>query len=288
MTLAAFLPIGGLLSFFLAKFSGAADCNPGIEWYWDGSWFSSDSAHFDSGDHSGSHTPSFRGSFIPSFDGTHTFKMEATTYGASYTYTPKVQFRFDGTDYAESEKTRTIQVDLKKEFRYSLYGRVCDGYLYVEVWLWVSWSGQSEHIVTNIHGQRCEISGCENTAFSRTYNCKPSPSRSPSLTVSHAPSATVSHSPSPTVSHSPSPTASREFTASQRLSVSGHLSLSNSFDATHFHSQTQPPSESSSLSASRLTIFTQFFTSGQPCFRRRGLLMRSSLFVWVLWLPPST
>jgi hypothetical protein len=192
---------------------------------------------------------------------------------------PSVEFTFDGTQYSAVKETQTIQVDLKREFRYSLFGRLDKQFWYVQVWLWVSWPETNRDVVRSTHGQICEISGCKNLDFLRAYECKPSPSPSPR--------PTSSRSESPSRSRSPTATASRAFTPSQRLLVSRPLSSSNSFHATHFHSQTHPQFPSSSLSDSVRQMGTQCFTNRGPAFRRRGFLTRTGLFVWVLWLPPS-
>jgi hypothetical protein len=180
--LSPFFPICNLLPFFLVRFGGATACAPGIEWWWRGEdpWFTLDKAYFDSAKYSGSHNPYFRGSFIPTVSDQHTFRMEAHTYDTSVGWTPKVFFVFEGTEYAETDVTRTITVDLKKDFRYSFLGRLDQGFLWVNVGLWVSSPGTSEHVVDSTEGQICPTSGCENLDFSREYDCQPSPSSSPS------------------------------------------------------------------------------------------------------------
>jgi hypothetical protein len=274
------LPIYQVLSLSFVRFGGSTDCPPGIEWYWDGEWSTLDSAFFDSESRQGSHIPWFHGSFLPSLGGLHVFKMEAHTYRWSLAYTPWVEFKFDGTQYPAQNDSRTIQVDLKKDFRYSFFGCLDDGYIYVQVWLYVSWPQTPQHVLDSTHAQICETSGCENLDFSRAYHCKPSPS----------------FSRSPTVSDSPLPTASRVFTPSQQPLFSGQLPFSNLFDATHFHSHTHPQFHShthpqfpsSSLRGFSRPIVTPLFTSGRWPRPRRGFFMRSGFFIWVLWVPPST
>jgi hypothetical protein len=276
------LPISGLLPLFLlplylVRFGCATSCPAGIEWSWEqNSWFTQDRAYFNSDHYTGQHNPFFRGSFIPSVGGSHGFKHEAQTYGSFDFGTPSVEFTFDGTLHGPGSRSVSIQVDLNRDFRYSLFGTLNKGFYYVYVWLYVSWPGTAEHILNSTHAQICQTSGCENLDFNRTYDCKPSPSQSPSPTVSHSPSPTRTRSQSPSCTRSPTATPSRGFAPSQRLLASGkalgptkEMPSSDAFNATHCFSQSES------------------FTGNWSPFHHGGLVAQGLWFMWIVWLTPA-
>jgi hypothetical protein len=131
-------------------------CAPGIEFEWKSPAVETyDRAYFDSDDYPDSHDPWMRGSFIASVSDRHQFTMAGETYGTSSWYTPKIHFRFDGVNYPTSDDSYTLTIDLTRDFRYSFFNSLGEGFLCIKIWLYVSWPGHAKAYVDKECAEIC-------------------------------------------------------------------------------------------------------------------------------------
>jgi hypothetical protein len=201
-------------------FSEQACGTKGLERGWGGSWAYWATGYVESMKLSGDHTLELRGSYIASDDGSHTFEVQAKTYGVSGDGKMRsAQFLFDGNDDKQRGTPYSRTISLTKDFRYSFRLSVTDTYYYVSLWLQVQSPSRSKHDMDGDDAETCEVSGCRDMSLLPSpYLCKPSPS--------------------PSVSPSPKFSPSVRFSASSKLSPSPKFSNSLVFSLSKTHKRT--------------------------------------------------
>jgi hypothetical protein len=183
------------------------DCQNGVEFWWGDTLIGTRNPAFGTADDTIGmldERAKLKGSFIAKATCRHTFELWSETYktsaGPSYS-----EFKFEDINRGTGEGYWWWEAHLTKDFRYQIQLWITKDFYWVKLsiglWYEDTQVGTTVKPLSGDYIQTCWENGCANQAFSRTYQCQPSPSHSPWPTWSRSPN------PSPAVSHTPTATA---------------------------------------------------------------------------------